>query len=142
MVRTPPAPGFGQNNLNDVVDILIRNLETGFATVTRRPSSTAPAATSVPFISSISPTEGLFTGGTLVTIFGQGFDEPVAVELGGFAQAIISVTATEIVVRTVAIDPPSCNDVPEWPRHQHRNRRGRHRTELHLSGAGRRSSPR
>ncbi|MEM1176861.1 MAG: IPT/TIG domain-containing protein [Acidobacteriota bacterium] len=55
------------------------------------------------FISSVAPTEDEYLGGTLVTVFGQGFDEPVAVEMGNEAQQIISVTGTEVVVRTVPV---------------------------------------
>jgi hypothetical protein len=60
------------------------------------------------FISSFGPGQGPFTGGTLVTIYGQGFDEPVAASLGGYAQQVVSVSGTQVVVRTVPIAVQSC----------------------------------
>ncbi|HSL82846.1 MAG TPA: IPT/TIG domain-containing protein, partial [Thermoanaerobaculia bacterium] len=104
VVLTPAATGFGQDNQNQTVDILVKNLDTGFATV-------APLAfqygTKV-IITAAGPGSGPYTGGTLVTIHGQGFDEPVAVSLGGVGQPVISVTGTQIVFRTVGINVSSC----------------------------------
>ncbi|HEV8240029.1 MAG TPA: IPT/TIG domain-containing protein [Thermoanaerobaculia bacterium] len=63
-------------------------------------------------ITSIAPGSGPFTGGTAVTIFGSGFDEPVAVTLGGVAQQVLSVSGTEIRFVTSALtgtDIPPCN---------------------------------
>jgi hypothetical protein len=51
----------------------------------------------------ISPDRGPVGGGDTVTIFGQGFDAPVQVELGNDQQTVISVTGTEIVFRTVGL---------------------------------------
>lgn len=114
VVTTPPATGFGHNNLDSVVDILVKNLDSGFATVApsvfQYGAGDGPGG-EVPFISAISPGQGPFTGGTEVTLFGQGFDEPVAVELAGVGQSILSVTGTEVVVSTVPVDVTSCNDV-------------------------------
>jgi hypothetical protein len=110
-VLSPPATGIGQNNLNEVVDILVRNVSSGFAALATSAFQYGAGGADVPFVSSIAPGEGPYTGGTLVTVFGQGFDEPVAVEMGTVAQRIISVTGTEIVVRTVAVDVDSCDDV-------------------------------
>jgi len=63
-------------------------------------------------ITSIGPGSGPFTGGTRVTIFGSGFDEPVAVSLGGIGQQVVSVSGTEIVFITGALTGsaiPPCN---------------------------------
>ncbi|HXT22003.1 MAG TPA: IPT/TIG domain-containing protein [Thermoanaerobaculia bacterium] len=54
-------------------------------------------------ITSIGPGSGSFLGGTRVTIFGSGFDEPVAVSLGGIGQQVLSVSGTEIVFVTGAL---------------------------------------
>jgi len=108
VVTTPSATGFGQNNLNQVVDILVKNIDTGFATVATSAFQYGAANPGVPFISAISPGAGPHTGGTLVTLFGQGFDEPVAVSIGGIGQSIISVTGTEVVVRTVGVRVEEC----------------------------------
>lgn len=59
-------------------------------------------------ITAIAPNQGPPTGGTLVTIFGQGFDEPVSVTMAGRAQQVISVSGSEIVVRTVALTVLGC----------------------------------
>ncbi|HVS65377.1 MAG TPA: IPT/TIG domain-containing protein [Thermoanaerobaculia bacterium] len=102
----PTATGFGQINLNALVDILVRNRNSGDTAIF---SSAFRYGVEI-LITSIAPGEGPFTGGQLVTLFGQGFDEPVAVELAGVGQSVISVTGTEIIVRTVAVDPASCSD--------------------------------
>ena len=63
-------------------------------------------------ITSIGPGSGPFTGGTQVTIFGSGFDEPVAVSLGGIGQQVLSVSGTEIRFVTGALTGsaiPPCN---------------------------------
>ncbi len=62
------------------------------------------------FISSISPGLGPDTGGTVVTIFGQGFVAPVAVSLGGFSATVLSVSGTELVVRSSGVLHRSCVD--------------------------------
>jgi hypothetical protein len=111
VVVTPPAQGFGQNNLNEVVDILIRNLNSGFATVAGSSFQYGSGGANVPFISAVSPNQGPFTGGTLATLFGQGFDEPVSVTLAGVAASVISVTATEVVVRSSGVSVSNCGDV-------------------------------
>jgi len=61
-------------------------------------------------ITSIGPGEGPSTGGQQVTIYGQGFDEPVAVGLANVAQQVLSVSGTEIVVLTVPVQITSCQD--------------------------------
>ncbi len=111
VVTTPPATGFGQNNLNQVVDVLVKNLNSGFSTVASSVFQYGSGGANVPFVSSIGPAEGPYSGGTVVTVYGQGFDAPVAVEMGTLAQTVLSVTGTEIVVRTNAIQVTSCNDI-------------------------------
>ena len=101
---TPAARGFGQNNLNQQVNILVKNLNTGFSTV----GSQLYKYGSQVLITSMGPGSGPATGGTPVTIHGQGFDEPVAVSLGGVGQLVLSVTGTEIVFRTAGIAVGSC----------------------------------
>jgi hypothetical protein len=103
----PSATGFGQALQNQSVTIRVRNLDTGR-------TGTLPSAFrygSEVRITSLSPTEGPYFGGDLVTVFGQGFSAPVAVGMAGVAQVDISVTGTEIVVRTVAIRTATCADV-------------------------------
>jgi len=101
---TPSARGFGQDNVNQQVDILVKNLNSGFSTV-------APGyfryGSSV-LITAMSPGAGPATGGTHVTIFGQGFEAPVAVTLGGIGQIVLSVTGTEIIIQTVGVPVTTC----------------------------------
>jgi hypothetical protein len=101
---TPAARGFGQNLVNQVVSVVVRNLNTGFTTL-------APQifkyGTNV-LITGMGPGAGPYTGGTRVTIFGQGFDDPVAVSLGGVGQEVLSVSGTEIVFRTVGTVVSTC----------------------------------
>jgi hypothetical protein len=107
VARSPAATAFGQVNLNEEVDILVRNLGSGSSAIFANAFSYGVDV----LITAIAPAEGPYTGNTLVTLFGQGFDEPVAVELANVGQQIISVTGTEIIVRTPAIDPTGCADV-------------------------------
>ena len=51
----------------------------------------------------VDPSSGPFTGGTRVTIFGEGFDEPLVVDFGDVRQQVLSVTGNEILVRTAAL---------------------------------------
>jgi len=104
VVTTPPASGFGQSNLNQTVDLLVRNVGNGFATVA---TSAFTYGTKV-LITAVGPTAGPFTGGTRVTIHGQGFDEPVTVSINGIGQTVLSVTGTEIVIRTVGVSVGTC----------------------------------
>jgi hypothetical protein len=60
-------------------------------------------------ITSISPGQGSYTGGSQVTIFGNGFDEPVAVTIAGIAQQVLSASGDQIVIRTVGpLNAPAC----------------------------------
>lgn len=104
VLRSPPARGFGQNNVNQLVSLLVRNLNTGFFTI----RTGAFKYGSNVLITAIGPTVGPASGGTLVTISGQGFDEPVAVSIGGIGQTVISVTGTEVVIRTSGILVTEC----------------------------------
>ena len=104
VVLSPSATGFGQNNLNQLVSILVRNLNNGFATV----SGAAFKYGNQVLITSMGPGSGSYLGGTRVTIFGQGFDDPVAVSLGGVGQTPVSVTGTEIVFITSGVPLTSC----------------------------------
>ncbi len=104
VVITPPARGFGQDNVNQNVDILVKNVQTGFSTI--RPDAFRYGSRVL--ITAFGPGVGPATGGTIVTISGQGFDEPVAVSIGGIGQQVISVTGTEIVIRTVGVLVTEC----------------------------------
>ncbi|RKY18179.1 MAG: hypothetical protein DRQ55_14050 [Planctomycetota bacterium] len=51
-----------------------------------------------PLIGGVFPQAGSTAGGTLLTISGSGFDDDTAVELGGVVAAVLSRTATSLVV--------------------------------------------
>ncbi len=109
LVDSPSATGQNSASLNQVVSVRVVDLRSGFE-----------ASLSDAFqygggdleITAIAPNEGLYLGGTLVTIFGTGgFEAPVVVEFGGFAQQVVSVSGTEIVARSVAVEV-SCDPPP------------------------------
>lgn len=102
VVLSPPATGIGAPNLNRLVNIRVTNQSSGRTTTAE---SAFRYGTTIQ-ITSLAPGQGSIYGGDLVTIFGRGFDEPVAVSFGGFAQQPISVSGSEIVVRTT--HPASC----------------------------------
>jgi hypothetical protein len=62
-------------------------------------------------ITAAGPTEGPYTGGTRVTIDGNGFVGPVAISIGGVAAQPISVTGTKIVAITSGVDIANCAEV-------------------------------
>ncbi len=60
-------------------------------------------------VSSLSPSEGPYTGGTVVTVTGSGFVSPVSVTLGGVRQqAETVVSSTEIRFTTTALAVAQC----------------------------------
>lgn len=106
---TPAAIGIGQDNTNESVNVLVRNIGNGFAGVGTRIFRYGQTAV---FISAAGPTAGSYLGGTIVTIDGSGFDEPVAVGGGTVAWFPISVSGSKIVARTAAVPlTGNCQDV-------------------------------
>ncbi len=57
------------------------------------------------------PTEGPFTGGTRVTIDGNGFVAPVAVTIGGVAAQPVFVSGTRVIAITSGVVITTCADV-------------------------------
>jgi PKD repeat protein len=111
VVRTPAANGFGQNLTNQVVDVLVRNVNSGFSTVGAQQFK---YGTNVE-ITAISQGSGPVSGGTRVLIQGSGFDEPVTVSFHfqdanvNVAQQVVSVSGREIVILTSpAVLPAAC----------------------------------
>lgn len=107
IVTTPSATGFGQNNQDTTVSILVRNVNDG---ATALSTSAFQYGTSI-LITSISPNVVSWEGGDRVTVFGQGFDEPVSVSGGNVGQTPISVTGTEILFRASAVLVEDCEPV-------------------------------
>ena len=100
---TPQARSFGRDLRNQQVDVTVVNLSSGFEAVAPRGFR---YGTSIQ-ITAIDPTSG--ERGTLVTIYGDGFQDPLIVEWNGDNQQVTSVTGSEIVVRPDA--PAACSDV-------------------------------
>jgi hypothetical protein len=94
IVVSPPARGFGQDNTNQLVSILVKNTGSGFATI----DSAAFKYGSKVLVTSAAPTTTVFNQPVKVTIFGQGFADPVAVGLAGIAAQVLSTSGTEIQV--------------------------------------------
>jgi PKD repeat protein len=94
IVVTPPAQGFGQNNTNQLVSILVKNVGSGFSTI----DTAAFTYGSKVLVTSAGPTTTVFNQQVKVTIFGQGFQDPVAVSLAGIAAQVLSTSGTEIQV--------------------------------------------
>ena len=107
VILTPAAQGFAQALANQSVDIRVKNLNSGFEV-----TSTAAFRYGSPvLITSFAPGQVPFNTPTNVTIFGQGFDEPVAVSLGGVAATVLSTTGTQIIVRSPVVQVNGCNDL-------------------------------
>ncbi len=112
VIQTPAATGSNFANQNSIVDVRVRSLSTGQeATLTGAFQYGDGNGGNGLFISSAGPGRGPYTGGTVVTMFGSGFEEPVAISFGGFAQERISVTGTEIIGRSVKVPLTNCQPV-------------------------------
>jgi len=59
-------------------------------------------------ITAVSPLSGPASGGTRVTIDGVGFNDPVAVSIGGFVAQPIKVSGTQVVAVTLPLENASC----------------------------------
>lgn len=105
--RTLAAGSSGHPLPNELSDVMVKNINTGRVTV----ANSAFKYGNEVIITSIGPGEGPATGGQQVTIYGQGFDEPVAVSLARVAQQVLSVSGSEIVVLTVPVVITNCADV-------------------------------
>ena len=97
---TPAARGFGQNLSNQVVNVLIKNVNSGFSAVGTQLFKYGSEVQ----ITAMTQGSGPYTGGTRVAIQGSGFDDPVAVSFAfagvSVAQQVVSVTGTEVVILT------------------------------------------
>ncbi|HSE63448.1 MAG TPA: IPT/TIG domain-containing protein [Thermoanaerobaculia bacterium] len=108
VVLTPAAFGSGRDNLNQIVDVRVRNIASGLeSTLEGGYRYTQPIQ-----LISISPTEErLDQTLTPVTIFGHGFQGPVAVTLAGRPAVIISVSESELVVLPTRPLSGQCSNV-------------------------------
>jgi len=107
VVLSPPAFGAGQGNLNQPVQVTVKNIASGAV-------SNGVTFTYTPALrlTSVSPSEVPSNGPfPQVTIFGQGFQAPVAVVLAGRPAQIVSVSATEVIVVPTGVLVTDCTDV-------------------------------
>ena len=95
VVLTPPAFGAGRDNLNQQVDVRVRDVTSGLdATLADGYRYTQPLQ-----LISIVPNEmRLDQPFSPVTIFGHGFQAPVVVSLAGRPATVVSVSESELVV--------------------------------------------
>jgi hypothetical protein len=107
IVVSPPARGFGQDNTNQLVSILVKNTGSGFATI----DGAAFKYGSKVLITSAAPTTTVFNSPVKVTVFGQGFADPVAVGLAGIAAQVLSTSGTEIQVLSGVPAVSTCSDI-------------------------------
>jgi len=107
--ETPSATGPNSIHQNAIVDVRVVNTASGAGDTRTGAFQYGGGGSPSLFISAAGPTQGVYLGGTIAEIFGQGFDEPVAVEFGGLGQQEISVTGTEIVARSVPVEIIACN---------------------------------
>lgn len=104
---TPPALGMGSPFLNQQVFMRVHNVRSNTDVVVPRAFRYGPTIQ----ITAVGPTQGSALGGTTVTINGHGFDDPVAVTIGGIAAQPIRVSGTEIVAITGAPVLDGCENV-------------------------------
>lgn len=102
VVLTPPASGLGAAFANQQVTIQVVNLASNTVGSLDNSFRYGPEMQ----ITAISPSVGPGTGGTRVTIFGWGFDDPVAVTIGGLGAQPLKVSGTEVVALTSALAAP------------------------------------
>jgi hypothetical protein len=107
VVVSPPARGFGQDNTNILVSILVKNVSSGFSTI----DAAAFKYGSKVIVTSAGPTQTLWNQPVKVTIFGQGFADPVAVGLAGVAAQVLSTSGTEIQVLSPIPNLTGCGNI-------------------------------
>ncbi len=106
---TPAARGFGQDLTNQVVDILVKNVNSGFSGIGAQQFTYGSKIQ----ITAMGPGGGPASGGTRVTIDGSGFEGPVAVSFSftnpnvSVAQQVLSVSGSQIVILTSPAPTPT-----------------------------------
>jgi large repetitive protein len=108
-VVTPSANGVGLSLANQLVNIQVRNVNTGQSAIGTGLFSYTGSGL---FVTSMSPLSGPYTGGTAVTIVGSGFSSSgqFQVKFGGSVQILNSVSAnqTQLNVTTVPVTVTNC----------------------------------
>jgi hypothetical protein len=99
---TPPALGMGAELRDQQVTLRVVNVLSNTEFIAPRAFRYGPGMQ----ITAFGPGQGPSTGGTDVTIYGWGFDGPVAVSIGGVAAQPLRVSGTEILARTSPLASP------------------------------------
>lgn len=95
VVLSPPAFGAGAGNLNQSVAVTVKNINSGVVSNNSVLFTYTPKVQITAYSNNVQSSTGPFVP---VTIYGQGFQAPVAVSLAGVGALVQSVAATEIVV--------------------------------------------
>jgi hypothetical protein len=110
VVITPSARGIGLNLSNQVVDILVKNVNNGFSTVGGQQFK---FGSKVQITALQGPGSGPATGGTTLTVLGNGFNSPVTVSMHfktanvNVPQLVTNTTGTQVVFLTSAAPQPT-----------------------------------
>jgi uncharacterized repeat protein (TIGR01451 family) len=113
VVLTPPAFGSGRDNLNQSVDVRVRNIVSGQETTLAGGYRYTQPVQLVSITNNLQRVDQPFTP---VTIFGHGFQAPVAVTLAGWAATVISVSESELVVLPGRPIVANCSDIVDTVR--------------------------
>ncbi|HZI67739.1 MAG TPA: IPT/TIG domain-containing protein [Thermoanaerobaculia bacterium] len=108
VVLTPPAFGAGRDNLNEQVDVRVRNATSGLETTLVGGYRYVQPIQITAISNNEQRVDRPFTP---VTIFGHGFQAPVSVTLAGRPAIIISVSESEIVVLPSQPFVTGCSDL-------------------------------
>jgi len=110
VVLSPPARDTSDNGSGVVtgpVDLRVLNINSNKSNTLAAAFRYTPKAV----ITAVGPTEGPIVGGTRVQIDGTGFEDPVAVVIGGIAAQPIKVSGTQIIAITGTPVIAGCSDV-------------------------------
>ncbi|HUO84733.1 MAG TPA: choice-of-anchor D domain-containing protein, partial [Thermoanaerobaculia bacterium] len=103
---TPPALGLGASLANIQVTMRVYNVASNTGSVLPLAFRYGPGMA----ITAVSPTQGPASGGTRVTIFGWGFEEPLFVTIGGVPAVVTRISGSEISAVTGAPLIQGCPD--------------------------------
>ncbi len=107
IVALSPLATAANGNLNATIGVTVRNISSGIVSNPVNFTFTEPIIITA-FSNNVQPLFGPFSP---VTIFGRGFQAPVAVSLAGFGAFVQSVSATELVVIPGPAVPAGCGDI-------------------------------
>jgi hypothetical protein len=102
VAMTPPALGLGTDLRDQQVVIRVLNVNTNKEASLGAAFRYGPSMV----ITAVEPQSGTALGGTRVSIYGWGFDDPVSITIGGVLAQPVDVTGTKIVVITGALLSP------------------------------------